>query len=244
MPEKTRIAFLHHSTGQNIWVGNTSKIAYKLFRKGDVEKWFAQYNRQYKTNYQIDSIFFPKATPYGWKNYPFDYYNIWVKNAGVKEFNQEPTLEILTRTYKIIIFKHCFPGSNILPDTGMPDVNSEEKKLENYKLQYLKLKEKLASFPDTKFIVWTGAALTKDNTSEDSAKRAQNFRNWVIHEWDRPDDNIFIWDFFDLETEGGLYIKPEYAMNPGNSHPNRYFSAKAAPQFCEKIIEVLEDRDN
>jgi hypothetical protein len=242
MPDPIQIAFLHHSTGRIIWTGNTSRLEYKIFKKGDVAKWFSRYNRAHRTNYQIKEIVFPKESPYGWNNYPFDYYNIWVKNGGPDEYKSEPTLEWLTRHYNVIIFKHCYPGSNILGDTGLADVNSQEKRLEVYKLQYQKLKEKMASFPGTKFIAWTCAALTKDSTTEDNARRARNFRDWVINEWDEPGDNIFTWDLFELETGGGLYLKPEYAISPSNSHPNRFFAAKAAPLFCKKVIDVIENR--
>ena len=244
MSETIHIAFLHHSTGQIVWQGNTSKIAFKLFKKGDVTKWFSTFNKKNNTNYQIENFYFPKETPYGWKNYPYDYFNIWVKNAGNKEYMEEPTLEMLTKKYKVIIFKHCFPVSNIISDTGNPNVDSEEKRLENYKLQYIKLKEKMKSFPETKFIVWTGAALSKDNTTEDNAIRAREFRDWVIHKWDEPNDNIFIWDFYELETEGGLYLKPEFAAGPKNSHPNKTFAGKIAPLFCNRIVDVIEGRGN
>ena len=60
-------------------------------------------------------------------NDPYDYYNIWVKNAGNEPYKGEPTLEILTSKYDVIIFKHCFPSSNVEPDTGAPDINSKNK---------------------------------------------------------------------------------------------------------------------
>ena len=88
----------------------------------------------------IEEMAFPKASPYGWHNYPYDYYNIWVKNAGNEPFMEEPTLEILTKQYQVVIFKHCFPVSNIQPDQDSADINSDFKSLSNYKLQYLALK--------------------------------------------------------------------------------------------------------
>ena len=102
---------------------------------------------------------------------PYDYYNIWVKNAGDAPYQGEPTLEMLTKQYDVIVWKHCFPVGSILPDTGKPDVDSDEKRLENYKLQYAALKEKMRSFPDTKFIVWTGAAPTRHHDPDEGAAR-------------------------------------------------------------------------
>ncbi len=234
-----KICFLHHSTGAHIWVGNSTGRNY-FSEEITVPKWFMEYNEKNGTKYLIEEKLFPKAKPYGWQNYPFDYYNIWVKNAGNKPYNEEPTLEILTKEYDMIIFKHCFPVSNIAENTGEPDINSNTKTIENYKLQYEALKTKMHEFPETKFIVWTGAALTKYNTGEDRAKRAKEFFNWVRNDWETAGDNIFLWDFHQLETEGELYLKTKYAKKKKDSHPAKKFAAKAAPLFAQRIIDVIE----
>ncbi len=227
--EGMKIIFLHHSTGKQIW-------------KGDVSGWFKKYNADHSTGYKIVEQVFPQESPYGWKNYPFDYWNIWVKHAGEKPFMQEPTLEILTGQYKVIIFKHCFPVSDISEEDGNPGIDSERKTIETYKLQYLALREKMQEFPGTSFIVWTGAAQVKDEINEQNARRAKTFFDWVKTEWDQPGDNIFLWDFYQLETEGGLYLKPEYAKGMNDSHPNKFFSKKVAPLFCRRIVAVIEGR--
>lgn len=236
-----KIIFLHHSTGRCIWVGDTNELAVRLGRKGTVQRYFDEYNRKNNTDYVITSQPFPKKEMYGWKNYPYDYYNIWVKNAGENTYLGEPTLEILTREYDVIVFKHCFPVSRILEDKGMPDINSEEKRLENYKLQYNALKRKMHSFPGTKFIAWTPAALLKEQTTPGQAMRTNEFYRWMLDEWDEPGDNIFIWDFYKYETEGGLYMLEEYVSGPGDSHPNKAFSERLAPLFSQFIIDVLEN---
>jgi len=237
--EMKKIVFLHHSTGQCIWRGGTNKYFYKLFKTSDVKKYFSKYNNENNTNFLITERIFPKEAPYGWKNYPYDYYNIWVKNAGEQPYMEEPTLEILTKEYEVIIFKHCYPGSRILEDTGSADINSEVKSLENYKLQYNALKNKMHEFPDNKFIVWTPAVMVKNQLSEDEALRTREFHKWMKDEWDEKEDNIFIWDFYEYETEGELYIKDKYAEGPFNSHPNREFAARISPLFSRFIIDVI-----
>lgn len=227
MEKPKRIIFLHHSTGYLIW-------------EGGVLKWFENYNSKNSTNYQITEHAFPKKSPYGWKNYPYDYWNIWVRHAGVEKFMSEPTLEILTKKYDVIIFKHCFPVSNIEEDKGKPDISSESKRVENYKLQYEALRKKLREFPNNKFIIWTGAALVKKATKERNAKRANAFFDWVRSEWDKQGDNIYIWDFYTLETERGLYLKGEYASGRKNSHPNKKFSKMVAPFFSQRIVRIIE----
>jgi len=205
-----------------------------------MESLFVEHNRQFESNYKIEECSFPKASPYGWNNYPFDYFNIWVKHAGMHPFMEEPTLEILTREYQAVIFKHCFPVSNIQPDQGSADVNSDFKSLSNYKLQYQALRDKLHQFPETKFIVWTSAAQVQSRTNEEEAKRSREFVQWVINEWDLPDDNIFLWDFYGLQTEGQLYFQKKYAQSESDSHPNRAFSTSASRLFFRRVIDVIE----
>lgn len=227
LDKNAKIILLHHSTGNCVW-------------KGGVPQWFDNYNADNNTNYQISESPFPKDKPYGWANYPFDYWNIWVNNAGDQPFNEEPTLEILTKEYDVIIFKHCFPVSHIQPDTDPADITSDAKTLANYKLQYNALKEKMHQFPDTRFIVWTPAALVKSKTNAEEGERTKQFTDWVKNDWNQPSDNIFIWDFHALETDDGLYLTIPNAVDENNSHPNEAFSKKAAPSLCKTIIQAIK----
>ncbi|MCJ7447999.1 MAG: hypothetical protein MUO72_09910 [Bacteroidales bacterium] len=247
------IIFLHHSTGEVIWKGYSNSLIIKAVRristkfadliskKARLPLLFETYNKEHNKNYLIKELTFPKGTPYGWNNFPYDYYNIWVKNAGDEPFMEEPTLEMLTKEYHVIIFKHCFPVSNIKADPDSADINSDLKTVSNYKLQYTALRDKLHEFPDTKFILFTGAVQVKANIKEDEAKRAKDFFKWVIDEWDLPGDNVHLWDFYNLETEGGLYFKDEYAASASDSHPNGEFASKVVKLLFNRIIDIVEN---
>lgn len=239
---KSRIIFLHHSTGKRIWLGGTNRYINKLSGRNDTQIWFRKYNKKNGTSYSIDELVFPKAVPYGWKNYPFDYYNIWVKHAGNSAYQEEPTLEMLTQNYDIIVFKHCYPVSKILPDTGTPDIDSGEKRLENYKLQYLALRDKIHQFPDKIFVLWTPAVMTKKLLTEPEAQRTRDFHDWILNEWKIPGDNIFVWDFYNFETEGGYYLKDEYSSGDTDSHPGSQLAKRLSPLFCKFIVDTIEKR--
>jgi len=236
-----KIVFLHHSTGQTIWRGNVNRYLYKITQKGTLQKLFDRYNKKHTNGLAITQQFFPKSSPYGWHNYPYDYYNIWVKNAGEMPYMEEPTLEMLTKEYDVIIFKHCFPGSNIQVDTDSSKVDSDYKSIANYKLQYEALKAKMHEFPKAKFILWTGAAQVKSQITEEEAKRAKEFFTWVKNEWDSPGDNIFIWDFYSLQTKGDLYFADEFAVGLNDSHPNKQFAESAAQLLFNRIVDVIEN---
>jgi hypothetical protein len=240
------IIFLHHSTGYNIWQGNKSTVKSKIQRKlgggSAVKGWFKVYNQENGTNYKINELYFPAAgqsREYG--NFPYDYYDIWVNNAGIQAAGDDPTLEILSRDHDLIIWKHCYPVGDILMDTGQPDINSREKRIENYKLQYEALKNKMHEFPETRFLVWTGAALLEENTTEEKATSTRDFFNWIRETWDEPGDNIYLWDFYEIETKGGIYMKKEFAAGPGDSHPNNLFSGEAHILFCNRIVDVIQN---
>lgn len=220
-PSEANIIFLHHSTGEIIWNGGLPEL---LEEKG----------------YGIIERDFPKDSPYGWENYPYDYWNIWVNHGDRDYYMDEPTLETLAPEYDLIIWKHCYPVGHIMPDTGDPDPSSPAKTVENYKAQYSALKEKMREYPDTDFLVWTGAAMVEAETDPESAQRMKKWTDWVIYEWDEDGDNIHIWDFYGLETGGALYLKPGYSA--GDSHPNDELSEYAAPLLAEKITEILSRR--
>ena len=226
MPTTAKVIFLHHSTGDVIW-------------SNGVPGWFTAYNAAHATGYVVTQQLFPLATSYPYANYPYDYWNIWVNHAGAVPYLGESTLEMLTPQYNVIVFKHCFPVSTIGPDTGNPDIASSSQTLENYKLQYAALKTKLRSFPSNRFIVWTGAAKQAANTTPASAARAQEFFDWVRNVWDEPGDNIYVWDFFDLETNGGMYLDPAHAAAANDDHPNSTFGAQVAPLFAQRVVEVI-----
>ncbi len=233
LSSRAAVVFLHHSTGENIY-------------NGGVAGWISNYNREKSTQYGITERAYPNE-PYPWDNYPYDYWNIWVKHAGAKPYRGQDTLEILTKRYQVIVFKHCYPVSAIEPKAGGAKVASQ-KTLANYQAQYRALKNKLRSFAATRFIVWTGAALTRTalhndySGNADTAKRARKFFDWVKNHWDEQGDNIFVFDFYELETEGGQYMLDKYAQGAGDPHPNEAFARKVAPLFAKRVVDVIEGR--
>ncbi len=50
-----------------------------------------------------------------------------------------------------------------------------------------------------------------------------------------------LWDFYELETEGGLYLKEEYATSDTDSHPNSVFASKAVGLVFNRIVDVIEN---
>ncbi|MBI5889414.1 MAG: Ig-like domain-containing protein [Nitrosomonadales bacterium] len=224
-----RILLLHHSTGFYIWEGDGIQTI-----PGGLDT----YNTAHGTNYVIDELWYPSNTyPLG-SNNPYDYWNLWVNTTDTSgQFD----LEALTQNYDVIVFKHCFPVSDIEPDSGTPDVSSGGQTLENYYLQYAALKTRMLQFPDKKFIVWTGAALRAADTTVAKAARARIFFDWVKGTWDESGDNIYVWDFYELETGGTNYLLDENA-DSSDSHPGSAFAGRVAPYFVNRLVDIIEGR--
>ncbi len=248
--EDARVVFLHHSTG-GIICG-----------KGHVADSVQAYNKRNGTDYFFEDKAYPNK-PYGWANYAYDYWNLWLNDYGKQYKGQEnypnvASLEDICNEYDVIIFKHCYPGADILEDTGNPDITSDRKSLENYKLQFRALREKFQEFPDKDFIVWTLVPrhrLVPD--APENAKRAKEFVDWVKNEWlsenGKTYDNIHVFDYFSLAAELNvnakapkvpycLKYKYEIDHDDDNSHPNELAALEIGPKFYEYIIDVLKGR--
>lgn len=222
--DATKILYIHHSTGKRIW-------------QGGLPEWVADQNREAGTNLHIVERSYPDK-PYPWSNDPHDYWRLWVEHSGDDAFRKQPTLEQIAPAYDLIVWKHCYIGSEMEALKGEPKVSSKNKSLENYKLQYEALKTKMREFPDTKFLVWTLPPHVAANTDPEQARRADEFAGWVKTSWDEPGDNIYLWDFRSLAAEKGV-LPPHHASGEKDSHPNEALSKKAAPLLGQRIVDVL-----
>jgi len=232
--------FLHHSTGGNV------------YQEGKVNAWITDYNQQHNTQIELTERAFPNE-PYEWKNYPYDYWNLWINGKCDSGKPGIECMQTIARDYRMIIFKHCFPGAQVLEDTGNPDISSERKSLENYKLQYRALREMMDQYPDHIFVVWTLVPLHRLATTPENAQRAGEFVEWVNEEWLSEDgkshDNILIFDFWNLTAEheqkpaqgqlNCLRYEYERSHESGDSHPNKEANETVGPVFAKFIATAL-----
>ncbi len=241
--QEDKAYFLHHSTGGGV------------YNQGNVKGRINAYNQENGTNYQIADKAYPNS-PYPWHNYAYDYWNLWINGECNNSNPNIECLESMTERYEIVIFKHCFPGADVLPDIPNPSVSSEVKCLANYKLQYRALRDKMANFPNNKFVVWTLAPrhrLYAPAQSAARAARAREFVNWVKNEWLTEDgedhSNIFIFDFFNIVAESDpnppngqvncLKYDYERSHTGNDSHPNQLANEVAGEAFANFLINKV-----
>ena len=234
--------FLHHSTGYNVYY------------QGNVAPYITDYNTSHSTAFSLVERSFPD-TPWDWANYPYDYWKLWIGGSCNSANPNIECLRTIASTYDLVIFKHCFPGAGIEEDLGTPDVNSDRKSLENYKVQYRALRGLMDSFPSTKFMVWTLTPLHRLATDSAQASRAKKFVDWVKNTWliedGKEHSNIEVFDFYSLIAElssnpvnGQQYcLKYDYEGDHfgSDSHPNTAANIYVGPIFAQAVIDALQN---
>ncbi len=216
-----RIHFLHHSTGGNLIKG-----------AGGIEKMFEAYNQINGTDYRFTHEW---SAPNN-ENYPYDYHTDTFSHKRIREYAEN---------YHLVIWKHCYPGSDIQADLGTPDINSSRKSIENYKLQYRSLRIRFDMYPDTKFLGWTLPPLHRKATTLEKARRASDFTDWVRDEFMSEDGAHINQSFFDARlhlSENDEYLQYDYERdhNSWDSHPNDLANDTVNPHFFQSIIKFVE----
>lgn len=127
-----------------------------------------------------------------------------------------------TGVNRIVMFKSCYPNSNITADGTLPgDPFSSTKTLTNYKAifrhangpgntytrsgyTYQPLEDVFAANPSTLFVYVTAPALCYTGTNDANAHRVRLFNNWLKNEWlasynaAHPKlNNVLVFDLFD-----------------------------------------------
>ncbi len=239
------IIFLTHSVGSG------------LYKEGKIAERFTQYNADHGTDYLINRRSYPEE-PYPWDNDPYDYWNVWVNGTCSSNVTGYGCLSSIVEKYDVVIMKHCYTAARIEPDIGAPDIASNRKSIENYKLQYRAIRDRLDSYPETKFIVFTLTPRHRLRTDAAQAARAKSFADWVKNEWLQEDGkehgNIFIFDWWGYIAENNpapeqgavncLRYDYEKDHSSDNSHPNLLANETMGPVFANYIVETIEGRQS
>ncbi len=141
----------------------------------------------------------------------------------------------------IIIFKSCFPNSDIIEDGTEPGVpGGEIKSLANYRATFTALKEEFGRYKDRLFIYMTAPPLVPEATTMEAAARARRFNSWLAEEFipyykeDTGSDNFIVFNLFEVLADEDGFLKEEYRLGrPGDSHPNEKANKIVAGEFMK-----------
>ncbi len=223
-----RLIFIHHSTGEGWLADDQGGLGLAL----------------------RDNNYFVSDTNYGWgpdsigdttdighwftwfrspnsSTYLNALYAEGEQHAGYSRLDQNPGGE-----NTIILFKSCFPNSQLGGDPNDPPVTddnplrgqdsaSEYMTVANAKGIYNDLLEYFATQPDKLFVVITAPPLTAQDSSTANAANARALNDWLVTEWlaGYPHQNVLVFDFFNvLTSNGGSADVNDLDQERGNHH--------------------------
>jgi hypothetical protein len=218
--KKTRVLFIHHSTGGLlIFFGRLRKLLKE--KNPDVEFWDHGYNLYSPKifSYLFGPIMFRTGLSDGNGRMTGKDFNIIISNNSPKEyseiFSRDPddfTLKNIL-SFDVVIFKNCFPTSKI----------ETQEKLEKYKGYYSKIMKSISKYKN-KFIIFTPSPLRHEMTKPEWADSARSLANFINDEAKKY-LNISSFDFFnylaDKTGNNKNMLKRKYcSFIPVDSHPN------------------------
>ena len=244
-----KLIFIHHSTGEN-WLRDDY---------GGLGLALSQNN------------YFVSDTNYGWgpdsigDRTDIPNWTEWFRSASTPTymqavFNESGQNSSYTRTVddpggenEIIMFKSCFPNSDLGGNPDDPPGAYEDMTVSGAKYVYNQILQYFATRQDKLFVVITAPPLRKSDTSTENAANARAFNQWLVNDWLRennyPYNNVAVFDFYTVLTGPDNHHRfvngeIEHVYKPGtntsyypseDSHP----SAKGSQKATEEFIPLL-----
>jgi len=239
-----KLIFIHHSTGEN-WLADG----------------YGNLGRELAAN-----NYFVSDTNYGWgpngigDNTDIPSWMEWFRGAETPTYmnallNESGQNADYTRTFSdpggensIIMFKSCFPNSELTGSPNDPPGTYEDLSVGGAKYVYNQLLQFFTSRPDKLFIVITAPPLS-DGTY---ARNARAFNLWLVNDWLNENqyalDNVAVFDFYNILTGPDAHHRyingsVEYIQGSrdtlyypsGDDHPSEKGSRKATEEFIPML---------
>lgn len=238
--QPVKLIFIHHSCGEN-WLADDDG---GLGRALDANNYFVS-----DTNYgwgpdsigdRTDITDWPK-----WFTGPdSDRYMAALYAESGQSSPYTRTLRDPGAENQIVMFKSCFPNSNLEGNPGDPPRRGEGLTVGNAKAIYNELLTYFATLPDKLFIVVT-APPVQDHTY---AANARAFNTWLVQDWldNYAGTNVAVFDFYNVLTHpnnhhrfhnGAIeYVTDRggdtlYYPSDGDDHPAPAGNRKATEEF-------------
>jgi hypothetical protein len=217
-----RIIFLHHSCGQNL-------IAQGRVREGLTALGYEFYDH----GYNEEGLVLADGTSTGTN---FDVPDDNTNPDGYAAIFAQPLHDPPDNTfsqlmqYDVIVFKSCFPVSNI----------GDDAQLEEYKSYYLSIRGRMDQYPDKMFVIVTQPPEIPADSGPDAAARARAFANWLSSDqYLSGHANVFVYDFFGQLAGGDNYLRAEYRTDESDAHPNELANRTIGPLFVTFLDEAI-----
>jgi len=238
--EVIKLVFIHHSTGENWLTDGYGNLGRELG----------------------ENNYFVSDTNYGWgPEYIGDRTDIpnwleWFASDATPAymealFNENEQHSSYTRELsdpggenQVIMFKSCFPNSELAGSPNDPPGTYEDLSVGGAKYVYNRILEYFASRPDKLFIVITAPPVS----SSTYAENARAFNQWLMNDWlaeaGYTQNNVAVFDFYNVLTGSGAHhrysdgkiehvlgSRDTLAYPSGDDHPSEKGSRKATEEF-------------
>lgn len=244
--EPVKVIFIHHSTGEN-WLqdgygdlgitldGNNYFVSDTNYGWGpdsigdrtDIPDWMEWFRGEESATY-LQAIYTESD-----------------QNLG--DFGSWPRLSDPGGENEIILFKSCFPNSELGGNPHDPPGDYPDYTVAGAKYVYNQLLEYFATRPDRLFIVITAPPVSDSANAEN----ARAFNNWLVYDWlaenDYPYNNVAVFDYYNILTgpnnhhryvNGQIEHTYQEGMNTnyypsydGDDHPSQAGNRKATEEF-------------
>jgi hypothetical protein len=248
-----KLIFIHHSTGENWLTDGYGNLGRAL---GANNYFVSDTNYGWGPNEIGDRTDIPNWTEW----FASDRTPIYMQAL----FNESGQNSSYTRTLpdpggenEIILFKSCFPNSELAGQPNDPPGEYEDMTVSGAKYVYNTILQYFATRPDKLFIVITAPPRSGINALLYGAN-ARAFNNWLVNDWLRENNytlnNVAVFDFYNVLTapdahhrynngqiehligkSNGLYYPTE------DDHPSIEGSRKATEEFVP-LLNVFYHR--
>ena len=248
--EVIKLVFIHHSTGEN-WLtdeyGNLGReLASNNYFVSDTNyRWGPEYIGDRTDIPNWIEWFRSSATPT---------YMEALFNESSQHSNYTRDLHNPGGENQIIMFKSCFPNSELTGSPNDPPGNYEELSVGGAKYVYNELLKYFATRPNKLFVVITAPPLS----DRIYAKNARAFNQWMVNDWLSENNyttgNVAVFDFYNILTGNDAHhryrngqiehvvVSRDTLYYPiGDDHPSEAGSQKATEEFIP-LLNVFYNR--
>jgi hypothetical protein len=250
--QTVRLIFIHHSVGEN-WLRDDYGILGKTL--GENNYFVSDTNYGWGPNSIGDRTDIPDWREwFRGPNTP-TYMNALFTESG-KNSSYTRTLANPGGSNTIIMFKSCFPNSNLEGNPDDPPDSTRGLTVGHAKYVYNELLKYFGAHPEKLFVVITAPPVT-DPTY---AANARAFNNWLFNDWLTTNgyslSNVAVFDFYNVLTHKDAHHKYNAATGSiehivtssnisyypsGDDHPNAAGSKKATAEFIP-LLNIFYNR--
>lgn len=192
-----KLIFIHHSTGENWLTDGYGNLGQAL---GQNNYFVSDTNYGWGPNAIGDRTDTPNWTEWFASEQPPAYLDALFNESG-QNSSYTRTLQDPGGENVIILFKSCFPNSELSGSPNDPPGDYEDMTVSGAKYVYNTILQTFAQHPDKLFVVITTPPLT-DSTH---VKNARAFNDWLVNDWLRENNytlnNVAVFDFYNVLTD-------------------------------------------